>query len=218
MYLVTGETIREAYLNAINTVFKYGDKVNDERRTVTTEILNMVSTITYPEGYLFPINPLKDIPKGSVWNEERLNKYKKEFLTGDKKGFVYTYGERLFGNDCNQIRKSMERLNENLNTRRATSVTLRPRQDQDREDIPCLILVDFKVRDGVLFTTGVWRSHDIYGAYFPNLVGLYSVAKYVKEHVDGINSIGEMTIQSISAHIYETDYASAKELLENNGA
>ena len=46
-----------------------------------------------------------------------------------------------------------------------------------------MMLVDFKIRDGKLNTTGLWRSHDIYGAWFPNAVGLSHLSKYVAGEV-----------------------------------
>ena len=74
--------------------------------------------------------------------------------------------------------------------------------------MPCLILVDFKIRDDKLYTTGVWRSHDIYGAWFANAVGLSYLTQYVADEVGA--DIGSVTIHSISAHIYETDFDDAE--------
>jgi len=71
-----------------------------------------------------------------------------------------------------------------------------------------MIIVDFKIRDGKLQTTGLWRSHDIYGAWFPNAVGLTHLASYVAEKV-GVD-VGTLTIHSISAHIYEVNFEEAK--------
>ncbi|WP_225370006.1 thymidylate synthase [Methanobrevibacter arboriphilus] len=82
---------------------------------------------------------------------------------------------------------------------------------QKNDEVPCMILVDFKIRDDKLYTTALWRSHDIYGAWFPNAVGLSYLAQYVSERVDA--SIETITIHSISAHIYEVNFKEARELL-----
>jgi thymidylate synthase len=71
-----------------------------------------------------------------------------------------------------------------------------------------MMLVDFKIRDGKLHTTGLWRSHDIYGAWFPNAVGLSNLARYVAGEVR--SEIGMLTIHSISAHIYEVNFDEAE--------
>ena len=34
-------------------------------------------------------------PKGYFWTGEKLDKYSEQFLSSDKKGFIYTYGNRL---------------------------------------------------------------------------------------------------------------------------
>lgn len=92
-------------------------------------------------------------------------------------------------------------------------VTWDPKIDTESDEVPCMILVDFKVRDGRLFTTALWRSHDIYGAWFPNAVGLAYLADHVASEV-GVE-VGHITIHSISAHIYEVNFKEAKEVIEN---
>ena len=57
----------------------------------------------------------------------------------------------------------------------------------------------------------LWRSHDIYGAWFPNAVGLCNLAKYVAGEVG--SEVGTLTIHSISAHIYEVNFKEAGESL-----
>lgn len=217
MRTIRASSIKEAYLTAVNTVLRNGYSVKDERGSNTKEVLNLAISILFPEGGTSDLNPFKDIPLDSVWNCERLHKYSEEFLSGDRKGFVYTYGERLFGFDVNQIEECVKRLKSNQNTRRATAVTLRPAVDYEREDIPCLVMVDFKIRDDVLYITGIWRSHDIYGAYFPNLIGLYSLGKYAQNHLDYSVDIGPITTHSVSAHICEHDLTQAEKLLRKNG-
>ena len=67
--------------------------------------------------------------------------------------------------------------------------------------------MDFKIRNNKLYTTALWRSHDIYGAWFPNAVGLTYLAQYVAGEV-GLD-LGSITIHSISAHIYEVNFDEA---------
>ena len=100
------------------------------------------------------------------------------------------------------------RLNNFKESRRAISITWDPLLDTKNEEVPCMMLVDFKIRDGELHTTGLWRSHDIYGAWFPNAVGLSNLAKYVAEETE--SKLGTLTIHSISAHIYEVNFKEAE--------
>ena len=77
-----------------------------------------------------------------------------------------------------------------------------------------MILIDFKIRDNVLYTTALWRSHDIYGAWFANAVGLTYCAKYVSEEIGDVK-LGPITIHSISAHIYENNFDEAEKLAKS---
>ena len=155
-------------------------------------------------------NPLAtEAPDGYFWTGEKLDKYSEQFLSSDKQGFIYTYGNRLRAHfdGIDQIKEAIERLNNFKESRRAISVTWDPTVDTQNDEVPCMMLVDFKIRDGKLHTTGLWRSHDIYGAWFPNAVGLSNLAKYVAGEVG--SEIGTLTIHSISAHIYEVNFKEA---------
>lgn len=205
---------KSAYLEAVERVLRNGYHVVDERGDSTKEVLNLHTTIT---NHL-PTNVLSDNPKGSVWNKERLVTYCKQVCMDNNDGFVYTYGERL--NYENQLESIVDRLNNCPESRRAVATTWQPIKDTKNEDVPCLMMVDFKIRDNLLYTTAVWRSHDIYGAYYPNLVGLYTLAKRIYFHLEGRNrdiDIGTIQVYSISAHINEHDFEDAEKLLQLNG-
>jgi thymidylate synthase len=208
--------IKEAYLRLVEYVLINGEIVEDERGSTTLECTNLIMNISNPNGGIL-YNPLskKNIPVGCVWNEERISEYSLQLLSSQNKGFKYTYGERLrFNHGTDQISEVIQRLKECKESRRATAVTWKPDVDFTEEDVPCLILLDFKIRDGKLNTTAVWRSHDIYGAYFPNTHGISSVMRYVAEKT-GVKS-GSLTTHSISAHIYEHDWDTAKKLINDN--
>jgi thymidylate synthase len=92
-------------------------------------------------------------------------------------------------------------------------VTWDPSIDTKNDEVPCMIMVDFKMRDDKLNTTGLWRSHDIYGAWLPNAVGLTNLALYAAEKL-GVE-VGTLTIHSISAHIYEVNFDDAKDIIKS---
>ena len=194
-------TIKTGWESLVKRIMKNGVEIRDERGSITKEILNTMVNIK---------NPLAtEAPKGYFWTGEKLDKYSEQFLSSDKQGFIYTYGNRLRAhfNGIDQIQEAIERLNNFKESRRAISVTWDPTVDTQNDEVPCMMLVDFKIRDGKLHTTGLWRSHDIYGAWFPNAVGLSNLAKYVASEVG--SEIGTLTIHSISAHIYEVNFKEA---------
>ncbi|MGB7968551.1 MAG: thymidylate synthase [Methanobacterium sp.] len=195
-------TIKNGWESLVKRIMKDGVEITDERGSVTKEILNTMVNIKNPTD--------SESPKGYFWTGEKLDKYSEQFLSSDKQGFIYTYGNRLRAHfdGIDQIQEAIGRLNNFKESRRAISVTWDPTVDTKNDEVPCMMLVDFKIRDGKLYTTGLWRSHDIYGAWFPNAVGLSNLTKYVAGEVG--SEIGSLTIHSISAHIYEVNFDEAK--------
>jgi len=167
--------------------------------------------------YLGNMNRIKNIrvPEGYFWSGEKLEKYSEQFLSKDQQGFVYTYGNRLRKHfqGIDQIQEAISRLKNCQESRRAISVTWDPSIDTKNDEVPCMIMVDFKMRDDKLNTTGLWRSHDIYGAWLPNAVGLTNLALYAAEKL-GVE-VGTLTIHSISAHIYEVNFDDAKDIIKS---
>jgi thymidylate synthase len=218
---VNKEDITSAYLELVKKVYNEGEDVKDERGSDTRELLHVVTNISNPTGdNYFHINvPIYEnikSPKGTFWTGERLEKYCKEFTSSDRKGFIYTYGNRYRGwFDTDQIRVAIDRLKNCAESRRAISVTWDPRTDTVNDEVPCMIFVDFKIRDGLLYTAATWRSHDIAGAWYANVVGLTYLAQYVASEIGNV-SVGPITVFSISAHIYHNDLKMAEQLLKDN--
>ena len=80
---------------------------------------------------------------------------------------------------CDQIEQVIRRLKASPATRRATAVTWIPPVDAAKDEVPCMIVDDFKLRDGRLHLSIFFRSHDFAGAYPANLYGLARLLEYV---------------------------------------
>lgn len=210
--------IADGWVTLVKKIMEEGKKINDERGSLTKEVLNTLVTIKDPLGKDSKnksedfIDSIK-IPTGYFWKGEKLKIYSEQFISDDKQGFVYTYGNRLRAHfeGIDQIQVAIDRLKNCNESRRSISVTWDPTIDTKIDEVPCMILVDLKIRDGKLHTTGLWRSHDIYGAWFPNAVGLTYLTKYAADQL-GVE-VGSVTIHSISAHIYEVNFDDAKKTL-----
>jgi thymidylate synthase len=158
------------------------------------------------------------IPARYSWNEERLEEYARQLLSGNNPGFEYTYGERLRAwsmpgmPPLDQIEQAIRRLKDSPSTRRATAVTWIPLVDTAKDEVPCMIVDDFKLRDGCLNLSIFFRSHDFAGAYPANLYGLARVLEYVSREVGA--KPGSISTTSASAHIYEHDWDLVAEMLK----
>ena len=202
-------SIKKAYLTNIDQVLEFGDWVQGEDLKKTKEILGMYTTVHFSNA------PCDEIVKGSIWNGEILERYCKQLLDPSDKGFVYDYGNRLRGFDIDQIEYVINKLNTCSTSRRAISITWRPAVDCGNDDVPCMILLDFKVRHQNLYIFGYWRSWDIFGASYSNMKAIENIGRYICDRL-GLR-LSQMTILAGSAHIYETDIDEAKRLLKLNG-
>ncbi len=86
-----------------------------------------------------------------------------------------------------------------------------PPLDEVRDEVPCMIVDDFKLRDGRLNLSVFFRSHDFAGAYPANLYGLARVLEHVSGEVGAIP--GSISTLSSSAHVYEHDWDWVQEML-----
>lgn len=215
--LIEADEIADGWEALVRRIMREGKEIKDERGSLTRELLNIMINVKLPLGknlgafYLGNTANLKNIrvPDGYFWSGEKLEIYSEQFLSKDRQGFVYTYGNRLREHfqGVDQIQEAINRLKNCGESRRAISVTWDPVMDTQNEEVPCMMLVDLKIRDGKLNITGLWRSHDIYGAWFPNAVGLANLAHYAAGEL-GVQ-VGTLTIHSISAHIYEVNFDEA---------
>ena len=205
---VKGKSIREVWGRILNVIWYQGEEFKSERGS-TKEILNLFARVE---------SPVDKTIEGFPMGESELSAYAKQLLTPDKGEFVYTYGERLRAwggktiKPIDQLDAVAELLRKNKSTRRATCTTWIPPVDLKESEVPCLILLDFKVRGSILNTTAVFRSNDMFGAWPANAFGLNKVAEYVAKKAGGIKA-GPLTTHSISAHIYDHDYKNTQKVL-----
>ena len=204
--VIRANSISDAWYRGLNLIWNHGHEVTDERGSRIREYLNLMIVIQ---------NPYIDrIPKDISWNEERLEEYAKQLISGENvQDFEYTYGQRLrnWNQEIDQIAYVIDKLKQNPTTRRATAVTWVPTIDTVVDEVPCMIIDDFKIRGGKVNLTTLFRSHDFAGAYPANLYGLSRLLEYVAGEV-GI-SPGMITTISASAHIYEHDWDMVEDIL-----
>ena len=206
---IRGRTISDAWHRGLNLIWRNGQEIIDERGTKIREILSLQVVVENPY--------VEMIPKEYSWNEERLEEYALQLLSADNPGFEYTYGERLrgwsvgSGQRVDQIEQAIRRLKASPSTRRATAVTWIPPIDEIKDEVPCMIVDDFKLRDGCLNLSVFFRSHDFAGAYPANLYGLARVLEQVAKEIGA--RPGSISTTSASAHVYEHDWDYVEEML-----
>jgi thymidylate synthase len=210
---IRAKSISDAWQRGLSLIWRQGAEITDERGTRIREILSLQIVVE---------DPYRDmIPPGYSWNEERLDEYARQLLSGSNPGFEYTYGERLRAwalpgmPPLDQIEQAIARLRSSSCTRRATAVTWIAPVDCAKEEVPCMIVDDFKLRDGRLNLSIFFRSHDFAGAYPANLYGLARLLQYVAGETGA--KPGSISTTSASAHIYEHDWDFVERMLLGKG-
>ena len=133
----------------------------------------------------------------------------------DDDGFIYTYSERLQNyQGRNQLTDIVNRLKQDKGSNRAVAVTFNPFIDNERDDIPCLQLIQALVRDGKLILSVYFRSNDLYGAFPSNMMFLTYLGMKIANELDV--KFDYIDYHCSSLHIYETDYQQASKVIFND--
>lgn len=149
-------------------------------------------------------------------------------LTGEN-SFIYSYPNRIFhqkstptsNNIINQFDVMLERLKNNNGTNRAVATIYNPFHDHNQVDIPCLQFLQSTIRHNELRLHCLFRSNDIYGAWYGNMLFLtYYAIKLVSDlnQETGKNiTFKGIDYHVTSAHIYKINIADAWKLYKETG-
>ncbi len=193
MITIYAESIAEAWPRILEVVRVHGEEIEDERGTITQEVMNLAVHVKRPLENM--------VPEGFYMNRESLEDYSKELLNSDRKGFAYTYGQRMRDfKEKDQIGYVIEKIRKDPNTRRAVASLWDPLTDSEKEEVPCLSFLEFLKREGKLNLTAVLRSNEMEKAWPANAFGLARLLEHVARETNA--SAGTLTMVSISAHIY----------------
>lgn len=209
--LVRAKSIYDAWFKAVIAVLDHGSWTTKE----DSRILEVEDLVLYVEDLSRPSRHPEVLDKVGCLSPSRLEAYVKQFLSSDKMGFTYTYGERLRAYSCpncgsvfDQISFIKEKLTKFPGTNQAVVVLYNPLKDSDstrHNDPPCWNWAQFRLRSNELHVTAVFRSHDYIKALYPNLYAVSTIAEEVYP-----KGPRELTLLSSSAHIYESDYKAAE--------
>ena len=165
------KTIDGAYEYIKQTCRTTGTLITDQRGDKLYQIPYI--TLKFDEKIHQRIADIHNIKIPSECNPLMLDGYVNQLQDGDIGGFIYTYGNRFiehFG--VNQYKYMISKLKEDTHSRRAVAVTLDPKLDSEREEIPCLQLIKLSVYDNKLVMGVVFRSNCIKYAFKYNMYGL----------------------------------------------
>jgi len=208
-WIVRHRYIAGAWLQILDVILKFG-KVSqthyDERQK---EILNLISVITQEDPNSF------HIPEFLPYGEEHIKSYIPKVLTDYREpGTTYTYGSRMrswFGQD--QVEEAIKKLKREPISRAVVISLWDPKRDLTIGGSPCINHIWLRIRENRLYLTATIRSNDMFEGYPDNAFGLRALQEYIRQKVDPGLKLGDLVINSQSAHLYEDCWQKAEEIV-----
>jgi thymidylate synthase len=232
-------TISDAWHRGLNLIWRQGHEIKDERGTRIRELLSLQVVVEDPYRDMIPHEYSWNEERLEEYALQLLsaenpgfeytygNRLRSWALPGKSPADQSSIGQisvaqisidqaSISQPPIDQIEQIKRRLKASPATRRATAVTWIPPIDEFRDEVPCMIVDDFKLRDGRLNLSVFFRSHDFAGAYPANLYGLARVLEHVSKEVGAVP--GSISTISSSAHVYEHDWDWVQEMLFGKGS
>ena len=204
MTRVTAQTLGECWQKCVQHVLEHGLSHNDEDVAIC-EVLGLSIEITHPSSVDSFIEKVGD----SKVIDKMLRKFSKGVVMEDR---PFTYGQLIYDmNGVDQFEWILQRLQHKPETKSATISLMTP--GVDALNLPCLSVLDAKIRNRELHLQFFFRSQNIFGRQYANLMALADLHENLARRIGC--GIGAMKGYVASAHIYEYDLADAWELVEN---
>ncbi len=194
MHIIEGSSIKDTWQTA-KTVIKTGKRILDGSEELF-EHLDLFLNIKNPEKSSEE-DPIEDIVM-KTWMMANFQKIRKVPELNNAKSYAW----RLYSyNNKDQIKGIINKLKNKPESKSATITTFFPNEDE--QYIPCVSLLDFKIRKNTLILTVTCRSLDFGMKALYNLYCLSDILHHVKDKL-GIQE-SQLNVHVISAHIYEKD-------------
>jgi thymidylate synthase len=213
--MIHEETAFHAWQKALQHIIDHGHRYKDVRGRVCIEVSNLHISVKDPTKQLtLPIEHLQNIQE---WVYPSLTEIA-EIILAKQQGYTYgyAYGARLFsyGGTLNQINDYIiPLLKQDPTSRRAIVSLYDPHKDAQpgAENVPGMVVLDFKIRDGRLQIIAFIRSNDMFIGWPANIYQLFVLQEYVSARLDV--AAGSLTTFSTSAHLFEDHINRIKQLL-----
>lgn len=201
MKVIKAKTIGECWINSIKAVMKYGHEYFDED-TKIKEILGLSIEIATPDTKDEIISKFGD----QYVIDKMLKKFSKGIVMEDR---PFTYGECIYSkNGIDQFEWLVNRLISKKETKSATIGLLT--EGHNGANLPCLTTIDIKIRNNKLILQFFFRSQNIFGRQYANLLALANLQHELARRC--LVDIGSIKGYISSAHIYNYDFAQSYDI------
>lgn len=222
------ETLGEAWLFGLNQVMRHGEEIQDDAVVARDISLDATRTALLFSQYESP----SDETKLNLKLKERLGHFVSiENVSiddpiisrfADRQRIDYTrkrysqdsgsggYGEFIYGQESEILDHIVKKLLLNPSSKSAT-INAPNSWTANLGKPPCLTAVDFKIREGGLLMTVMYRSQNVFTKQPGNILALRDLQETIADRIDV--PAGRINLFAASAHIYEPDWEAAEEIL-----
>jgi thymidylate synthase len=196
MNIIERETIGEAWQSAFNYIMQNGEKIRDNNQELI-ESMHIILIINAPDE----LDLLAQVQNNATraWMRENFTEIKKMPALENS----WSYGWRLYNfQGIDQINWVIEKLKKKPESKSATISMIQKAGEESY--IPCVSLLDFKIRNNSLWLSVACRSLDFGKKAIHNFTNLAAIAKKVANALE-IEKI-KLIVYVISAHIYKQDW------------
>nr|MDO8085518.1 thymidylate synthase [Candidatus Sigynarchaeum springense] len=192
--VIQSHSLLDAWKQAVRTILAEGRAGTDDGQPIMEFLdLYLETRDPAPESMIAEVDP-----QMAAWMHVNFTEKKPVPELGNAKSYatrLYDY----YGKD--QVATVVEKLRAKPETKSATITTLMPNDDTNY--IPCVSLLDFKVRDGTLVLTATCRSLDFGKKALHNLAELAAIGR----EVQAATKVPRLAlhVHAISAHVYQKD-------------
>lgn len=209
MNLIETHSLGECWLQVSKLIMSDGE-LSRYDSAVIKEIANLSLTIESPD----PNDKFIQQNGDASWLQWMHNNFfvQKEVA---ELGNTPSYAIRLFNyadQQRDQIQWVVDRLRTDPENKSAAITTFMPLTDSSY--IPCISLLDFWIRSGLVELIVYAHSLDFGKKAYGNLIELASLQSMVADQLQ--RSMGPMIIHVKSAHIYKPEWATMQNLIEAN--
>ena len=199
---LVNSTIGECWLSCIEHILTNGKVYKDEDVNIH-ETLGLTIEINNPSMN----DPIIDKYGDGKIISSMLAKFSKGIVMPNR---PFTYGERIYNHmKVDQFEWLVDRLTKKKETKSATICLLIP--GDTSPNLPCLTTIDVKIRDEKLELQVFFRSQNIFGRQYANLLALVDLQSKLAQQC--CVEMGKLRCLIASAHIYEFDIDDAKKVI-----
>jgi len=189
------DTIGEVWQETYDVIIKNGKSIKDNNEELI-ELLHVFLIVNSPEKEIAISQGQNKAMK--KWMEENFT----QIMRVPELNNCWSYGWRLYNfQGINQIDWIIEKLKKKPESKSATISMLQRAGEESY--IPCVSLLDFKIRSNQLWLTVTCRSLDFGQKAIHNMTNLARISQKVADRLD-ISQI-RLFMHVNSAHIYKKD-------------